>query len=257
MTQISGYNIVGCPHCGAPYSTSAYTFLNNMAHEQWTDGVKRGSLMPHFEAMRLCTACNQLFHFHETTRLGFIHRSNAEDTVELPIPPPQHWLESAWRALFGDPAPRTTTAQKAHVPEFIEPVPADDTQAWLDRIVAQGPENVPNGLEFECELRMRLWRRGNDWYRPRFIEARKNRSPLPPPFIVSRDQVANLVRLVELFQDERAGRHDRLLIVDALRQLSEFELAQKALGRIHDTRGDRWYLQLLIDQRMPHVGLFP
>ena len=257
MTRISGYNIVGCPHCEAPYMTPSYSSVNFMALESWTDGYRTHSLMPPSESMRLCTACNEMYAISEVKPLGYLSRDEIDEVVLNPVPLAKTWLARLGRRLFGGPKPTTTTVRKANLPGPICWLPDEQVANRLSRLLAKGPEQVPHGLRFETELRIRLWQQGNHWYREGLLKARREQAKLPPPFTITPSQIENLVRLVALLQDERVGMKDRLLLVDALRQLGEFDLAREALSSENTERGWGWYQKMLIDQRMGHVGLYP
>jgi hypothetical protein len=168
MTRISGYNIIGCPHCEAPYITPSYSSVNFIALESWTDGYRTHSLMPPSESMRLCTACNEMYAISEVKPLGYLSRDEIDEVVLNPVPLAKAWLARLGRRLFGGPKPI----------------------CWLP-------------------------------------------------------------------DEQVADRLSRLLLVDALRQLGEFDFAREALSSENTERGWGWYQKMLIDPRMGHVGLYP
>lgn len=195
--------------------------MNFMALQQWTDGHTEGSLMPPGEFMRYCSSCESIFHIQDIVDVD-------EIGVEL----------------------------RPDLPPYIEYLPDGKTEDFLKAVVASPSDSRHRDL-FEMQLRLRLWRQGNDWFRPDYLQARKSGAKAPPLWSVSNTQVEHLERLLELIVRPDLGRGDELLRVEMLRQLRRFEEAQDLLHAIHDN--SRWniYQQTLIDQRMSHVGLYP
>ncbi|MGA1383138.1 MAG: hypothetical protein ACO308_08855 [Burkholderiaceae bacterium] len=256
MTRISGYLISACPHCGARYRRPTYSSMNFMALQHWTDGHTEGSLMPPGEFMRYCSSCESIFHIQDIVDVDEIGVEDTFILVEEPAAPPKTILQKAWRAVTGELPPTVHRQLRPDLPPYIEYLPDGKTEDFLKAVVASPSDSRHRDL-FEMQLRLRLWRQGNDWFRPDYLQARKSGAKAPPPWSVSNAQVEHLERLLELIVRPDLGRGDELLRVEMLRQLRRFEQAQDLLHAIHDD--SRWniYQQTLIDQKMSHVGLYP
>jgi hypothetical protein len=257
MTRISGCFILCCPHCGAWFRTPNYVSMNFMAMESWTDGYQAYSLMPRSEYMRHCTSCDQLYDRSEAIRIDQFSDEEMHDTVELPASSPRHWLAAAWRKVAGAPAPKWEKKLKDSLPPPVAWLPLAQTQQRLEALIENGPNKNPKAALFELELRIRLWQQGNDWYREGYLHARKTGATVPPEWSVSDAQAQNLRRITDLLQDPKTKSHDQFLLVDAYRELGDFDKAALALNKV-DASGT-WlnYQKTLIEKRMSHVGLYP
>ena len=257
MTRISGCFILCCPHCGAWFRTPNYVSMNFMALESWTDGYQAYSLMPRSEYMRHCTSCDQLYDRSEAIRIDQFSDEEMHDTVELPASSPRHWLAAAWRKVAGAPAPKWEKKLKDSLPPPVAWLPLAQTQQRLEALIENGPNKNPKAALFELELRIRLWQQGNDWYREGYLHARKTGATVPPEWSVSDAQAQNLRRITDLLQDPKTKSHDQFLLVDAYRELGDFDKAALALNKV-DASGT-WlnYQKTLIEKRMSHVGLYP
>jgi len=231
--------------------------MNFMAMESWTDGYQAYSLMPRSEYMRHCTSCDQLYDRSEAIRINQLTEEEMHDTVELPASPPRHWLAAAWRKAAGAPAPKWEKKLKDSLSPPVEWLPLAQTQKRLETLVENAPDKNPKAALFELELRIRLWQQGNDWYREGYLHARKTGATVPPEWSVSDAQAQNLRRITDLLQDPKTKSHDQFLLVDAYRELGDFDKAALALNKV-DASGT-WlnYQKTLIEKRMSHVGLYP
>ena len=123
---------------------------------------------------------------------------------------------------------------------------------------AEPPRNGnPKAALFALELRLRLWQQGNDWYREGYLAARRSGAPNPPQWSLSDAQAKNLGRITELLQDPQTKSHDAFLLVDAYRELGEFDRAAKAMNKADASGGWFRYQKMLIEKRMSHVALYP
>jgi len=257
MTRISGCFILCCPHCGALYRTPNYLSMNFMAMEAWTDGHQVHSLMPPSECMRLCTSCDQIYDQSEALRISQLTNEQMYDTFEEPVPPPRHWRAAVWRKLAGGPVPKSVQRLKAGIPPHVEWLPMEQTQRRLEALLNTPLESNPKALLFELELRLRLWQRGNDWYREGYLDARRSGATEPPEWSISDAQRQNLERITELLQDPATKSHNAFLLVDAYRELGAFDQATKAMNKADASGGWFKYQKMLIEKRMSHVGLYP
>lgn len=257
MTRISGCFILCCPHCGALYRTPNYSSMNFMAMEAWTDGHTVNSLMPPSEYMRLCTVCDQLYDKSEALRISELTNEQMYDTVEEPVEPPRNWRAALWRKIAGAPAPKSVQRLKAGIPPHVEWLPIEQTQQRLDALGDADLNSNSKAALFALELRLRLWQQGNDWYREDYLDARRSGATEPPPWSISDAQAQNLRRITVLLQDPRTKSHDAFLLVDAYRELGEFDKATKAMNKADASGGWFRYQKMLIEKRMSHVGLYP
>jgi hypothetical protein len=231
--------------------------MNFMAMEAWTDGHQVYSLMPQSEYMRVCTACDRLYDNSEAVRISELTDEQMHDRVEEPPEPPRNWREALWRKMAGAPAPKRVRRMKAGIPPPVSWLPMEQTQERLNALGDTDANDDPQAVLFELELRLRLWQKSNDWYREGYLEARRSGAPKPPPWSISDMQVRNLRRITVLLQDPRTKSHDEFLLVDAYRELGEFDQAAEALNKAHSSGSWLSYQKALIMQRMSHVGLYP
>jgi len=77
MTRIAGTNVIKAPCCGAFFSTIAFTSINFMASELWTDGQNENSLSQSDGGLRRCT-CGGYFLSGYAERVGFIPKNNGK-----------------------------------------------------------------------------------------------------------------------------------------------------------------------------------
>ena len=229
--------------------------MNFMSLEHWTDGHTVGSLMPPSESMRFCDSCDSIFNIRDVVDIDELSSDEMYELIEEPVPAPRTIFQRALRAIAGDPPPETRRVIRPDLPRHIQYLPGEMTQLYLDRLLTLPSESKHHSL-FETELRLRLWRRANDWYRPSLLIARESGSKRPPEWSVSATQVEHLERLLKLITDPKSKRGDELLHVELLRQLRRFEEAERVLDSAPDSRWND-YQRMLISNNMPHVGLYP
>jgi hypothetical protein len=231
--------------------------MNFMAMEAWTDGHQVYSLMPPSEYMRLCTFCDQLYDMSEALRISELTNEQMYDTIEEPAEPPHNWRDALWRKIAGAPAPKCVQRLKAEIPPQVQWLPMEQIQPRLDALADADSTGNPKAALFALELRLRLWQQGNDWYREGYLAARRSGAPNPPPWSISDAQAQNLWRITELMQDPKTKSHDAFLLVDAYRELGEFDRAAKAMNKADASGGWFRYQKMLIEKRMSHVALYP
>lgn len=228
-----------------------------MALESWTDGHKEGSLMPPSQWIRLCTQCNEIYNIRDAEPIDEYTNEEMYDFIETPHKPPTTLAQKTWRFLVGESPPTMTRVIRPDLPPYIEYLPKTELNTRLGSLLKDPTKHIKHHHAFEAELRLRLWRMGNDWYRPAYLEARKSGVSSPPTWSLTDEQIEHLEKLVELFANDDIRSGDELIPIEIFRQLRRFKEAEEALSQIKES--GRWslYQKALIDQKMSHVGLYP
>ena len=135
--------------------------------------------MPPSESMRFCESCDSIFNIQDVVDIDELSSDEMYELIEEPVPAPRTIFQRAWRAIAGDPPPETRRVIRPDLPRHIQYLPGEMTQLYLDSLHTLPSESKHHGL-FETELRLRLWRRGNDWYRPSLLMARESGAKTSP-----------------------------------------------------------------------------
>ena len=219
MTKSIGAITLAARCCGARYAYPRYTSMNFTAWAHWTDGWRDGSLMPNDEGLRRCT-CGQFFLLKDTKAI--------EDGV-----------------ADGEDLPRTMGVQDEQLP---------------------GCFNSPVSAEVEVAARLGYWRYLNHDYRSAYVEHRDAeeaatraawlaqnpdrrtwwdhllRRPVPrysrpegspftfPPYEPTSEQLANMERLCQLFQQSGPESHVHTIeLAELYREQGLFDEGRAAL----------------------------
>lgn len=83
MTMIRGARIIEAPCCGKRYSSPNYLSMNFMAWEFWTDGWRRGSLMPNDEGLRHCD-CGRYLLLNEMKYIETVETTDLHSIGHVP-----------------------------------------------------------------------------------------------------------------------------------------------------------------------------
>ena len=173
--------IIACPHCHAPTRVFQLMSGNTFGAITWTDGWMDAPMMPRPPRITRCEACRKIY-----------------------------WVASA--PLLGYAAPGAPEKDEpwADVPDALLLEEADCHEALREGLGAQP--------EFELELRVLTWWRGNDAFR----------TPLHPAgHLTSAEAIANMRRMIELTAE---GDEDLLLFrAEAQRHLGNFDDARETL----------------------------
>ncbi len=258
MTRVSGTNIIKSPCCGALMGTPAYSSINFMAQEYWTDGGTVGSLAPSGGGLRRCL-CGQCFLLSTADHVRKIWK--------LKPPAPRGWerrKDNWWNRLLG----RETRVQIYERYDIRSAAEIDAEQ----RSIPPSPEYVNNSelaalisgglpdLQVEEVVRRLYWRYLNapirETYR-KFRESNKDvnaagESSAFPDFQPTPEQTENMLRLIELIKASEAPGW--LELAELYRELGDMEAASHALSCItgeKKTRHDMMEKLIALNARCP------
>jgi hypothetical protein len=237
MTRVSGTNIIRTPCCAAELSTPAYSSLNFMAWEYWTDGYADASLAPGGEGLRRCI-CGRCFLLAMAQRVK---------TIPTPKPPaPIGWesrRDNWWSRLLG-------RESRAQILENYDTRLASDIETE-QRSMPPSPEYVrdsellaliDSGVADDgvMETARRLyWRHLNEPFREiyrAFRESHKGEvdavgeSATFPEYLASSEQTWNMEQLVKLI--EGSANPNWLELAELHREMGDMNAASRALGHI-------------------------
>lgn len=249
MTRISGTDIIKSPCCGALMSTPAYSSINFMAWEYWTDGWTDGRLAPAGDGLRRCV-CGRCFLVYEAERVR---------KIWSPKPlAPSGWesrKDNWWTRLMGRETreqilERYDTRPAAEIDaeqRSIPPSPKYVNDSDLYALITAGLSN----LKIEKVVRRLYWRYLNEPIREtyrKFREANKDvdaagHSATFPDFQPTPGQIENMLRLIELNQATESP--DWLEIAELYRELGDMDAARHALSQI---TGEQQRLHFVIEK---------
>lgn len=173
--------IIACPHCQAPARLFQLLSGNTFGAITWTDGWMDAPMMPRPPRITRCEACRKIY-----------------------------WVASAALLAYAAPGDAGKGQPWADAPD-APPLEVADCYEALREGLGASPE-------FELELRVFTWWRGNDAFRA-------PQHPAGHPS--SAEAIANMQRMIELTAD---GDEDLLLFrAEAQRHLGEFDEARTTL----------------------------
>lgn len=233
MTMIRGSRIMAAPCCGAQYRFPNYLSMNYSAWEYWTDGWRKGSLMPNDEGLRHCT-CGQFVltrdllsvEVVEESDLPFMGGVSDDDLLVCIANATSQQMEVAarlryWRLLNHPYRERYREHRKAEEVEIRAKWEAEhpDRRNWFAR----------------------------KFGRPHIEYRRPENSPFTfPAFTPSQEQELNMYRLIAIFaeRDDAQNSPFALDLVELYRETGQFEEARNLLRDI-DTESDKVLHRLL------------
>jgi hypothetical protein len=238
MTSISGTHIIKAPCCGAELGTPAYSSINFMASEYWTDGYDHESLAPSDQGLRRCV-CGRCFLLQSSKHISTIFPPKRRAPVGWETRKNNWWN----RFRFGnetrehilkycDTRPHAEIdAEQLLIPPDAKHVKDEELQILINA-------NISDDALLEV-VRRRYWRYLNhparEVYRA-FREAHKGEvdsaghSATFPEFQPSTEQIENMGQLVNLL--ETAVSPNWLELAELHRELGNMHAAARALANI-------------------------
>lgn len=220
MTRVSGYTLNAAPCCGFIYGELRYSSMNFGAWENWTDGYRRGSLMPNDQGLRRCR-CGAYF---LTTEMVCVGQSNGNEDRGGPSIAPVVDAKDLPKVLEQPRTPGVELAARIEIWHLLNHPYRD-----LYRAHRKAEEEATRA---EWEVRhpdRRTW-----WQKFRHVPPPEYKRPLHspftfPPFQPSLEQTENMRRILSLLElDSQRDRHAEAL-AEVHRELQQFAEARQAL----------------------------
>jgi len=218
-------------------STPAYSSINFMAWEYWTDGHADGSLAPSGEGLRRCL-CGQCFLIGTAEHVRTIRRSPNR-------PAPLGWesrKDNWWSRFMGretreqilERYDTRTVAEIDAEQSSIPPSPEYVNNSELAALISGG---LPD-LQVEKIVCRLYWRYLNVPIRETYREFRESNKDVDaagnsstfPDFQPTPEQTENMLRLIELIKASEAP--DWLSMAELYRELGDMDAANTALSCI-------------------------
>lgn len=250
MTRVSGTNIIKTPCCGVLLATPAYSSINFMAWEYWTDGYGDATLAPGGEGLRRCI-CGRCF---------LLGTAEHIKTIRTPKPPaPLGWesrQDNWWNRLLGRESreeilDRYDIRPVAEIEAEQNSIPPDPKYLANSELQALIESEIADVRITETARRL-YWRHLNEPFREvyrAFREAHKGEvdatgdSATFPDYQPSAEQTQNMEQLVKLLEASASPKW--LELAELYRELGDMDAAARALSHI---TGDQERLHFVIEK---------
>jgi hypothetical protein len=225
MTMIRGVRILAAPCCGKRYAYPRYLSMNFMAHENWTDGWRVGSLMPNESSLRLCQ-CGEFVRLKDLVDIGEEESSALPRLEHIPVDRLPDCIERAKDDDMKISARLAYWREMNHAYRDVYRVHRDEEEARLQ-------------VAWELDQRKtRFWLKNLiRWPLPEYIRLGGTRITYPP-FEPTPEQQRNMVLLVELLlsiQRDEPERHV-MTMAELFRELGQFEEAEKQIAMLPENQ---------------------
>ena len=229
MTRIAGTNIIKAPCCGTLYSTTAFTSINFMASEHWTDGATENSLSQSDGGLRRCK-CGSYFLSGYAERVGFIPKNTGQQPEQT---------EYSITKIFGKIGKLLIAEDKAK-PQTILKLPsqwaANETdlppkaQSVTGAAIAELLDSKPQHKNLLIQARRLYWRYLNDQFRDEYRAYRDIHKDSFPAYAPSAVQMDNMEQLATLLEDH--DMVDELELGELYREMGQPLKARAKLAKV-------------------------
>lgn len=228
MTRIAGTNVIKAPCCGAFFSTIAFTSINFMASELWTDGQNENSLSQSDGGLRRCT-CGGYFLSGYAERVGFIPKNTGQQPEQT---------EYSIAKIFGKIGKLLIAEDKAK-PQTIRKLPtqwaANETdlppkaQSVTGAAIAKLLDSKPQDKNLLIQARRLYWRHLNDQFRDEYRAYKEIHKDSFPAYAPSAAQMDNMEQLAALL--EQHDMADELELGELYREMDQPLKARAKLAK--------------------------
>lgn len=237
MTRVSGKYIIKAPCCGALLATPAYSYINLMAWEYWTDGYADGSLAPGGDGLRRCV-CGRCFLLRTALHIKTICTLKPRAPAGWENRKDTWWSRLLRRESRDHILERYDTRSDAEIDAEQQSIPPSPGYVRDSELLALIDSDVGDDGVMETTRRL-YWRHLNDPFREvyrAFREAHKGEvdtsgdSATFPEYLPSAEQTRNMEELVTLL--EAAASPKWLDLAELYRELGDMVAATRALTQM-------------------------